>query len=181
MKAIEVAGIVLSAVQADLTRQEVDAVVNAANEHLAHGGGLAGAIVRAGGRQIQEESDRWVAEHGSLSPGTAAITGAGRMPARMVIHVAGPRYRAGQDNDGLLRVAVRAALDAAAGHGCRTVAMPAISAGIFGYPLAEATRVIAAACAAWAGEHPGALEEIRLVGFDTAAADGFAAGLEETS
>jgi O-acetyl-ADP-ribose deacetylase (regulator of RNase III) len=181
MKAIEVAGIVLSAVQADLTRQEVDAVVNAANEHLAHGGGLAGAIVRAGGRQIQEESDRWVAEHGSLSPGTAAITGAGRMPARMVIHVAGPRYRAGQDNDGLLRVAARAALDAAAGHGCRTVAMPAISAGIFGYPLAEATRVIAAACAAWAGEHPGALEEIRLVGFDTAAADGFAAGLEETS
>ena len=180
MPAIEVAGTTISALRADLTRQKVDAVVNAANDYLAHGGGLAGAIVAAGGWEIQEESDRWVAEHGPLTPGVAAVTGSGRMLARFVIHVAGPRYRVRQDNEGLLRAAVRAALDAAAAHECRTVAVPAISAGIFGYPLAEATRVIAAACAAWAGEHPGALEEIRLVGFDAAAADGFAAGLEET-
>jgi len=87
------------------------------------------------------------------------------------------RFRAGQDNEGLLGRAVRAALDAAAARGCRTVAMPAISAGIFGYPVGEAARVIAIASAAWARVHPGALDEIRLVGFDPAAADAFAAGL----
>ena len=179
MDCIEVAGTTISALQADLTRQEVDAVVNAANEHLEHGGGLAGAVVAAGGWEIQEESDRWVTEHGPLTPGAAAVTGAGALPARMVIHVAGPRYRVGQDNEGLLRAAVRAALDAAADRGCRTAALPAISAGIFGYPLGEATQVIASECAAWAGEHPDALAEIRLVGFDVAVAEAFAAALAE--
>jgi O-acetyl-ADP-ribose deacetylase (regulator of RNase III) len=178
MDDIAVAGTAISALRADLTRQEVDAVVNAANEHLAHGGGLAAALVRAGGREVQEESDRWVAEHGPLSSGVAAVTGAGRMPARFVVHVAGPRYRAGHDNEELLRTAVAAALDAAAGRGCRTVAIPAISAGIFGYPLAAAARVIAAACATWAREHPGTLDEIRLIGYDEAAAGAFAAGLD---
>jgi len=177
MPAIEVGGTTISALRADLTRQEVDAVVNAANEHLQHGGGLAGTMVRAGGREIQEESDRWLAEHGPLSPGVAAVTGAGRMPAGCIVHVAGPRYRAGRDNEGLLRSAVRAALDAAAARRCRTLAMPAISAGIFGYPLAEAARVIADESATWARAHPGALDEIRLVGFDDRAADAFAAGL----
>lgn len=179
MDGIEVAGTTLSALQADLTRQEVDAVVNAANEYLEHGGGLAAAIVRAGGWEIQEESDRWVADHGPLSPGVAAVTGAGKMPARFVVHVAGPRYRVRQDNEGLLRTAVGAALDAAAACGCRTVAMPAISAGIFGYPLGPAARIITSAAAAWAQEHPGSLDEIRLVGFDEAAARAFAAGLAE--
>lgn len=177
MDTIELAGTSVRAVEADLTRQEVDALVNAANEHLAHGGGVAAAIVRAGGPEIQEESDRWVAEHGPLTPGVAAVTGAGRMPARFVVHVAGPRYREGRDNEGLLHTAVVAALDAAADRDCRTVAIPAISAGIFGYPLGAATRVIAAACAVWTREHPGALDEIRLVGFDEAAVDAFCAGL----
>lgn len=167
----------LTALCADLTRRRVDAIVNAANEYLAHGGGLAGAIVRAGGDVIQDESDRWVVEHGPLSPGVAAVTGAGRLPARRVIHVAGPIYRDGQDNEGLLRTAVEAALDAAAAHACRTVALPAISAGIFGYPLREATRVIAASCTSWAAAHPGSLDEIHLVGFDPATQEAFAAGL----
>jgi putative ATPase len=177
MRLVAVAGTTISVLRGDLTRQEVDAVVNAANEHLAHGGGLAAAIVRAGGHEIQEESDRWVAGRGPLSPGTAAVTGAGRLPARFVIHVAGPRFRAGQDNEGLLRLAVRAALDAAAAQGCRTVALPAISAGIFGYPLEDAAGVAATEAAAWARAHPGSLTEIRLVGFDDAAAEAFAAGL----
>lgn len=177
MHCVTVAGTTICAVAADLTGQEVDAVVNAANEHLQHGGGLAAAIVRAGGWEIQEESDRWLAEHGPLLPGVAAVTGAGRMPARFVVHVAGPRFRAGQDNASLLRAAVGAALTAAAEHGCRTVALPAVSAGIFGYPLAEAAAVIASACAAWARESPGALAEIRLVGSDAIAREAFAAGL----
>jgi len=177
MQAIVVAGTTLSALRADLTAQHVDAVVNAANEYLEHGGGLAGAIVAAGGWEIQEESDRWVAEHGPLTPGVAAVTGAGRMPAGMVIHVAGPRYRVRQDNEGLLRTTVRAALDAALERECRTVAVPALSAGIFGYPVGEATRVIASECAVWAGEHPDALDEIRLVGFDAAVEEAFATAL----
>jgi len=177
MVSVVIAGITISALRADLTVQDVDAVVNAANEYLEHGGGLAGAIVAAGGWEIQEESDRWVAEHGPLTPGVAAVTGAGRMSARFVVHVAGPRYRVRQDNEGLLRTAVRTALDAALERACRTLAMPALSAGIFGYPVGEATRVIASECAAWAGEHPGALDEIRLVGFDAAVEEAFAAAL----
>jgi len=177
MFSVVIAGTTIAALRADLTRQEVDAVVNAANEYLEHGGGLAGAVVAAGGWEIQQESDRWVAEHGPLTPGVAAVTGAGRMPARMVIHVAGPRYRVRQDNEGLLRTAVRAVLDAALERACRTVAMPALSAGIFGYPVGEATRVIASECAAWVGEHPHSLDEIRLVGFDAAVEEAFAAAL----
>lgn len=177
MLTVTVAGTALTALCADLTRQQVNAIVNAANEWLAHGGGLAAAIVRAGGQEIQEESDRWVAAHGPLSPGVAAVTGAGRLPARFVIHVAGPRYREGRDNAGLLRAATRAALDAAVAQGCRTVALPAISAGIFGYPLGEATAVIASESGVWARAHPGGLDEIRLVGFDPAAEAAFAAGL----
>ena len=90
MRSLVVAGTTLTALRADLTRQEVDAIVNAANEHLDHGGGLAGAIVRAGGWEIQDESDRWVAEHGPLTPGRAAVTGAGTT-ARPLRH---PRRRA---------------------------------------------------------------------------------------
>jgi len=178
MRSLVVAGTTLTALRADLTRQEVDAIVNAANEHLDHGGGLAGAIVRAGGGEIQDESDRWVAEHGPLTPGRAAVTGAGRLPARCVVHVAGPRHREGQDNAGLLRIAARAALDAASSAGCRTVALPAISAGVFGYPPADAARVVATEAAAWAEDHPGSLDEIRLIGYDTAAEEAFDAALE---
>ncbi len=165
------------AVQGDLTAQEVDAVVNAANEHLAHGGGVAAALVRAGGPVVQIESDGWVAEHGPLTPGTAAVTSAGNMPARWVVHVVGPRYREEQDNEGLLRQAVTAALDAAAGLGARSVALPAISAGVFGYPRDQATAVIATACLAWTEAHPEALDEVRLVGYDAAVTADFAAGL----
>jgi len=173
----DVAGTTVTVVRGDLTDQEVDAVVNAANEHLAHGGGVAAAIVRAGGRIIQEESDAWVARHGPLLPGRAAVTGAGNLPARHVVHVAGPRYRPGRDNAALLRTAVRAALDATVAAGDRSVASPAISAGVFGYPREEATRVIAAEGVRWAGEYPGCLDEIRLVGYDAGSAEDFARAL----
>ena len=167
----------IAALQGDLTRLPLDAVVNAANEHLAHGGGLAAAIVKAGGREIQGQSDRWVAEHGPLRPGVAAVTTAGALPARFVVHVAGPRFRPGQDNERLLRMAVGAALDAAALAGCRSVGVPALSAGIFGYPLREATRVIADECVQWARAHPDSLDEIELVGYDALTTTQFEAGL----
>jgi O-acetyl-ADP-ribose deacetylase (regulator of RNase III) len=161
----------------DLTRQPVDAVVNAANERLSHGGGVAAAIVRTGGRVIQEESDAWVRQHGPVGRGGAAVTTGGMLQAPHVIHVVGPRYAAGQDNPGILRDAVTAALDAAASIGARSVAFPAISTGIFGYPGAEAATVIAAAVVSWLDRHPGEVDEVRLVGFSRAAAEHFAAAL----
>ena len=173
----EVGGALIVVGEGDLTAQDTDAIVNAANEQLAHGGGVAAAIVRAGGKDIQEESDRWVAEHGPVSIGTAAITTGGTLPARWVVHAVGPRYREGQDNEGLLRQAVSAALDTAAAHGARSVAFPAISAGVFGYPRPEATSAIAGQVAEWLEAHPGELDEVRLVGYDRATAEEFAAGL----
>jgi len=168
----------ITVVQGDLTAQRVAAIVNAANEHLQHGGGVAAAIVQAGGQAIQNESDEWVAEHGPIGPGRAAITTAGKLPARYVIHVVGPRYRDGQPNAALLKQAVDAALDAAALSGCRTVAMPAISAGVFGYPRDEACQVIVAACKEWLDRRPGLISELRLVGFDHEAVADFRHALD---
>jgi O-acetyl-ADP-ribose deacetylase (regulator of RNase III) len=163
----------IRAVQGDITGLSVDAIVNAANEALRHGGGVALAIARAGAPEVDRDSDRWIAEHGPLGPGDAAVTSAGSMPARMVVHVVGPRHRPGQDNEGLLSQAVRAALDGASSRGARSVAMPAISAGIFGYPRPEATSVIARTCRTWADEHPDDLDEILLVGYDAGTTDDF--------
>lgn len=163
----------LVVVEADLTALDVAAVVNAANEQLAHGGGVARALAQAGGPAVQRESDEWVRRNGPLQPGHAAVTTAGKMPADHVIHVVGPRYRSGQDNAGLLRDAVRAALDAAAGSGARTVALPAISAGIFGYPAGEATTIITSASADWLSEHDDAMDAVVLVGYDRPSAELF--------
>lgn len=170
---------VIAAVRADITTLDVDAIVNAANTHLQHGGGVAAAISEAGGPIIQQASDDWVREHGPLSPGRAAVTAAGEMPARIVVHVAGPRYREGQDNEGLLRNAVAAALRAAAAQSGRSVALPAISAGIFGYPLEDAVRVIVGTVQAWCARHPEKLDEVLLVGFDDRVTQTFEEALDE--
>jgi O-acetyl-ADP-ribose deacetylase (regulator of RNase III) len=173
----EIGGAELRVVQDDITTLDVDALVNAANERLAHGGGVAAALARAGGGDVQRESDAWVREHGPLQPGTAAVTTAGRMPARMIVHVVGPRHRPDQNNAALLEQAVRAALDAAADAGATVVALPAISAGIFGYPPPEATAVIARTCAAWLAEDDRTVDDVLLVGIDAATADLFADAL----
>ncbi len=166
-------------IHGDLTKQPVGAIVNAANENLTHGGGVAVAIVRAGGRVIQEESDQWVRDHGPVGPGQAAVTTGGALHASHVIHVVGPRFHEGGDNRALLAQAVGAALDAAASAEIRSVAMPAISAGIFGYPVAEATAVIAATVVDWLRDHQdGPVEEVRLVGFSGTTAAHFATGLD---
>lgn len=164
-------------VQGDLTAQAVAAIVNAANDTLQHGGGVAAAIARAGGPAIRRESDEWIRDHGRVPTGHAAVTTAGAMPADHVIHVAGPIFQQDQDNEYLLRTAVAAALEAAADIGAKSIAFPAISAGIYGYPVAEATAVLADEVVDWTGRHPHSLEEIRLVGFSTEVAEHFQAGL----
>lgn len=175
---IQVGDVAVVALRGDLTRQEVDAVVNAANPHLKHGGGLAAALVRAGGRAIQDESDAWVDEHGPLTEGVAATTGAGDLPARFVIHTAGPVYNPGSDrNAPLLRSAVEAALDAAVEAGARSLALPIISAGVYGYPQDRAAEVLASTVVAFLEEHPDSFDEVRLVGYDQQAADDLSTAL----
>ncbi|MEA2002884.1 MAG: macro domain-containing protein [Actinomycetota bacterium] len=162
--------------EGDVTRQAVEAVVNATNESLHHTVGVATAVVRTGGRIIQEESDTWVREHGPLEPGQAAVTTGGMLEASHVIHVAGPYYEDGA-NDEALAAAARAALNAAQAHGLSSVAMPAISTGKRGYPVEVATTVIVDAIARWLEEHPDTLTEIRLVGFSRENAAAFASAL----
>ncbi len=176
----QVAGATVVALVGDLTKQEVDVVVNAANAELQHGGGVAAAIAKAGGKAIQEESNAYVEQHGPLEEGEAATTTAGEMPARWVVHVAGPVYEESSDhNEPHLRASVSAALDAAAQAGARSVAFPAISAGVYGYPRDEATHIIASEVARWLSGHEGALQEVRLVGLDEETAQDFAAGIQE--
>jgi O-acetyl-ADP-ribose deacetylase (regulator of RNase III) len=115
----------------DLTTQDVDAIVNAANEELAPGGGVCGAIRRAGGDEIFEECARL----GGCATGDAKATSAGRLPARYVIHAVGPVWRDGNEGEEELLASVhRRALEVAGELGCRTVAFPALSTGTYGYP-----------------------------------------------
>lgn len=168
---------IVTVVEGDITRQDVDVIVNAANAELRHGGGVAAAISRAGGPVIDEESRAWVAANGPVGPGVAAVTSAGHLAAGHVVHVVGPVFVPSGDNEGKLRRAVTAALDAALGLGASSVALPAVSAGIYGYPPEEATLVIAAEVAAWLGSHPGSFTEVRLVAFGADTADAFRAAL----
>jgi O-acetyl-ADP-ribose deacetylase (regulator of RNase III) len=133
---------VLELVQGDITALDTDAIVNAANERLAHGGGVAGVISRKGGPAIQRESDAWVRQHGRVVTGSAAITSGGNLKARHVIHAVGPVYGSTSRPAELLASAVRAALEMADAHGLKSIALPAISTGIFGYPMEEAARVM---------------------------------------
>lgn len=152
----------------DLTEEEVDAIVNAANSHLAHGGGVAGAIVRRGGRSVQAESDRWVAEHGPLPTGQVAVTGAGSLPARAVIHAVGPVWQGGgAGEDELLRSAVWNSLAKAEELGLESIALPAISSGIFGFPKDRCAAVLMRTALDFCQRHPqGHLRVIHFTNID---------------
>jgi O-acetyl-ADP-ribose deacetylase (regulator of RNase III) len=159
-------GRVLQLRHGDLTEETVDAIVNAANEHLAHGGGVAGAIVRRGGAAIQRESDAWVRAHGLASHARAALTGAGRLPCRAVIHAVGPVWGAA-DEDAKLRAAYTAALSVAHAEGYRAIAFPSLSTGIFGFPVERAAPIALAAVAQFWEHHPDtSLGEVRFTIID---------------
>ena len=122
----------------DITRQQVEAIVNAANSRLAGGGGVDGAIHRAGGPAIMEECRNI----GGCPTGTAVITTGGRLPAAYVIHTVGPVYRGGGSGEPeLLRSAYLSSLRAAEKNGVQTIAFPSISTGVYGYPIEEASRI----------------------------------------
>jgi O-acetyl-ADP-ribose deacetylase (regulator of RNase III) len=134
---LELNGTTLELIEADITELDVEAVVNAANEDLQLGTGVAGAIRNKGGPSIQEECDRI----GHTPVGTAVMTGAGDLKAKQVIHAVGPRYGEG-DDDRKLASAVRASLALADRNGLRSIALPAISTGNFGFPTDRAARVM---------------------------------------
>ncbi len=131
-------------IQGDITEMQTDAIVNAANERLAHGGGVAGAIARKGGASIQNESNQWVKQHGLVKTGQAAITGAGRLKAKYVIHAVGPIMGSGNEDE-KLRQATLNSLKLAQAYKIKSLAFPAISTGIFGYPLERCADVMLSA------------------------------------
>ena len=160
-------------VQGDLTAETVDAIVNAANSHLQHGGGVAGIIVRRGGYEIQAESDAWVREHGPVTHAEPAYTGAGRLQSRYVIHAVGPVWGEG-DEDTKLVAAVTGSLALANRLGLSSIAFPAISTGIFGFPKERAANVIYTAIASYFKQFPSsALLLVRLTLFDQPTVDAF--------
>lgn len=134
---IQLEGTQLDLVEADITSLEVDAIVNPANQDLQLGAGVAGAILEKGGDSIQEECDRI----GSTAVGTAVLTGGGKLKARHVIHAVGPKMGEG-DEDRKLASAVRSSLALADRHGLKSIALPAISTGVFGYPMDKCARIL---------------------------------------
>jgi len=152
-------------VKGDITEENVDAIVNAANEYLKHGGGVAGAIVRKGGKIIQEESDKI----GYCPTGKAVITTGGNLKAKYVIHAVGPVWKGGNENeDELLYSAVRSSLLLANEYNLKSISFPAISTGIFGFPKERASKIILKAIFDFINEFKNktTIENIRICLFD---------------
>ena len=146
---------ILRLLSADITEREVDAIVNAANSRLQHGGGVAGAIVRKGGHIIQEESNKI----GFVPVGGAAITTAGKLRAQYVIHAVGPMMGEG-DEDNKLKNAMNSVLTLATEKGLKSISVPAISAGIFGFPKDRCAKILVGETAAFLKARPESSLEI---------------------
>ncbi len=155
----------LQIAQGDLTLEDVDAIVNAANEHLQHGGGVAWAIVRRGGDMIQDESDAWIAKHGLVPHSHPAWTSGGSLSARYVIHAVGPVWGDG-DEDKKLSEAVTGCLRVADELECESIAFPAISTGIFGFPKERAAKIIFKTIEDYFSENTSGLKLVKLVLWD---------------
>jgi O-acetyl-ADP-ribose deacetylase (regulator of RNase III) len=169
-----ISGCTIEFVLGDISRQEVDAIINAANSQLAGGGGVDGAIHRAGGPTIMAETRRRYPD--GCPTGSAVITSAGDLPAKYVIHAVGPFWNGGQrGEDQLLSAAYRVSLSLASENVCQSVAIPALSTGAYRYPLAEASSVAITATATYLREvgDSGPLSLVRFVLFSKAALTAF--------
>lgn len=171
--------VALSLIHGDLTLERVDAIVNAANAQLMHGGGVAAAIVRRGGQIIQEESQAWVRAHGLASCEQPALTSGGSLVAHHVIHAVGPRWGEGEE-DRKLRAAVQTALQLADEQAFHSLALPAISTGIFGFPKARGAEVITGGIVDFIAELPKtSLDDVRITLIDQPSVEVFADVFED--
>lgn len=167
-------GQVLEIVQGDLTEETVDAIVNAANAQLAHGGGVAAAIVRRGGYQIQQESNDWVRKYGPVGHDKPAYTSAGALPCRYIIHAVGPVWGEG-NADEKLASAVSGSLRVADELKLSSITMPAISTGIFGFPKERAAKIFFEAIHQYfKNQHSSGLTLVRITIIDTPTVEIFA-------
>jgi O-acetyl-ADP-ribose deacetylase (regulator of RNase III) len=163
----------LQLAQGDITQEQVDAIVNAANSYLAHGAGVAGVIVRRAGPVIQAESDQWVRVHGPVSHVQPAYTRGGNLACHYVIHAVGPRWGEG-DESIKLKEAISGSLALADKLGLASIAIPAISTGIFGFPKELASQVILSTIKEYVSQNPASsLRLIRMVLFDLATLQAF--------
>jgi O-acetyl-ADP-ribose deacetylase (regulator of RNase III) len=162
-------------VHGDITTEAVDAIVNAANEYLQHGGGVAWAISKKGGSTIQKESDAWIRQHGLVSHTHPAWTSGGLLPARYIIHAVGPVWINGRDDeDQKLEQAVTGSLGVAEKLKCSAIALPAISTGIFGFPKERAAGIIFSTIEMYFAENPSSdINIVRLVLYDKLTLDAF--------
>jgi O-acetyl-ADP-ribose deacetylase (regulator of RNase III) len=163
----------------DLTAEATDAILNAANAHLAPGAGVCGAIRRAGGEGIFDECAAIVRDRGPLAPGQVVLTGGGRLPARYVLHAVGPVWQGGERGEPeALASCYRESLELASEHGLTSVASPSISTGIYGYPVAGAAGVALAAVRAFFLGPPSSVSLFRFVLFSDSDFASYAAELK---
>jgi O-acetyl-ADP-ribose deacetylase len=162
----EINGCKLAVVQGDITSEPVDAIVNAANDRLLMGAGVAGAIRAAGGDAIQSECDAWVKIHGLVKVGGAVVTGAGKLPHKCVIHAVGPIWGTGNEVANLAS-AVEESLRLADERGLLSISFPAVSSGVFGFPKVLCATTFFDTVEEWLEENPQrSLKSIRFCNFD---------------
>jgi O-acetyl-ADP-ribose deacetylase (regulator of RNase III) len=172
---VKVGQAVLELVEGDITRQDTEALVNAANEQLRVGGGVDGAINRAGGSKIQEEARKI----GHCPTGQAVITTGGDLQAKYVIHTVGPIYQDGRQGEAeLLASAYRESLKIASARGIKSLAFPSLSTGVYGYPIPDAARVALQTVKEYLAQHP-EIELVRFVLFGKPTFEAYAAALQE--
>jgi O-acetyl-ADP-ribose deacetylase (regulator of RNase III) len=160
---------VLECVKGDITEIPADAIVNAANSHLAGGGGVDGAIHRAGGPEIMRELDAIRERIGRCETGSAVVTSAGRLPAKFVFHAVGPVFRDGRHGEpDLLRSCYTTCLELAVERGVQTITFPSISTGVYGYPVPEAARIAVGAIVQWFRAAARSVHTVKLVQFSRA-------------
>jgi O-acetyl-ADP-ribose deacetylase (regulator of RNase III) len=179
-KQVTINGAKLTIAQGDITQQVTDAIVNAANSSLMGGGGVDGAIHRAGGPAILEDCKKIVAKQGRLPTGEAVITTGGNLKARHIIHTVGPVWHGGGQNEAqLLASAYRESLNLAAEHGLTSVSFPSISTGAYRYPLDQAAEIALKTVVSFLGEKTTSIKEVVFILFDSRTYQEYATTLDK--
>lgn len=174
LKSYDVDNYKILLIKGDITAENVDAIVNAANSNLSHGGGVAGVISRKAGPDFQKESNDYVEKYGKIKTGDVAVTSAGNLPCEHVIHAVGPIWYGGnKDEKEYLYMAVFNSLKKAEEMKLNTISLPCISAGIFGYPFEKAVEVYRNSVIDFIKKNPKHLSEIHFVIYDNKNVDKF--------